>query len=255
MAEKIYRVNMTTLSTSTEEVSEQWKGLGGRGLTSTFVAQEVKKDGKIPHFDRSGIEEIIKEAKLNPQADTRRIGRSAADHLFQANRRVKIPQPSTDCLVPIGEENLLKGLQSIIKAEFYTATSRPPAVYRGNPFQIEVALAYGGITTALLDETIGRAIMMRYKEMMWGVTVEFTTKFKKAIPLNQELRVVGRITNENPRFFEGTGELLLPNGEVAATGTGKYIKMPIEKIADFNPGEQEWKITPSDDDPQLIELP
>ena len=42
MAEKIYRVNMTALSTSSEDVPEQWKGLGGRGLTSTIVAQEVK---------------------------------------------------------------------------------------------------------------------------------------------------------------------------------------------------------------------
>jgi DNA topoisomerase-6 subunit B len=88
-------------------------------------------------------DDILKEAKLNATADTRRIGRTEADHLFQAINRTKIPQPSTDCLVPIGEENLLKGLQSIIKADFYTATSRPPAVYRGNPFVIEVALAYG----------------------------------------------------------------------------------------------------------------
>jgi aldehyde:ferredoxin oxidoreductase len=42
MAEKIYRVNMTTLTASSEEVPGKWKGLGGRGLTSTFVAQEVK---------------------------------------------------------------------------------------------------------------------------------------------------------------------------------------------------------------------
>jgi aldehyde:ferredoxin oxidoreductase len=42
MAEKIYRVNMGTLTASSEEVPEKWKGLGGRGLTSTLVAQEVK---------------------------------------------------------------------------------------------------------------------------------------------------------------------------------------------------------------------
>lgn len=93
-------------------------------------------------------EEIIKEAQLTPQSDTRRIGRTEADRLFQAINRVKIPAPSTDCLVPIGEENLLKGLQSIIKAEFYTASTRPPAVYRGNPFVIEVGLAYGKPETA-----------------------------------------------------------------------------------------------------------
>ena len=42
MAEKIYRVNMTTLKTTSEDMPEKWKGLGGRGLTSTIVAQEVK---------------------------------------------------------------------------------------------------------------------------------------------------------------------------------------------------------------------
>jgi len=42
MTDTIYRVNMTTLTVSAEDVPAQWKGLGGRGLTSTIVAQEVK---------------------------------------------------------------------------------------------------------------------------------------------------------------------------------------------------------------------
>jgi DNA topoisomerase-6 subunit B len=42
------------------------------------------------------------------------------------------------------KELLIKSLQREIKADFYTAVSRPPTVYRGNPFQVEVALAYGG---------------------------------------------------------------------------------------------------------------
>ena len=88
-------------------------------------------------------DDIIKEAKLRDGSDVRRIGRTEADRLFQAINRVKIPPPSTDCIVPIGEENLLKGLQSIIKADFYSAITRPPAVYRGNAFVVEVALAYG----------------------------------------------------------------------------------------------------------------
>jgi acyl-coenzyme A thioesterase PaaI-like protein len=114
---------------------------------------------------------------------------------------------------------------------------------------------HGGITTTVLDETIGRAIMMKnYNEEVWGVTVEFTTRFKKQIPLNEELRVVGRITSETSRTFEGTGELLLANGEVAATGYGKYLRMPLNKIADFDPLEQEWKVTKSEKDPDFLEL-
>jgi DNA topoisomerase-6 subunit B len=44
----------------------------------------------------------------------------------------------------MGAEAILTGLLRGIKAEFYTASTRPPAVYRGNPFQVEVGLAYGG---------------------------------------------------------------------------------------------------------------
>jgi DNA topoisomerase-6 subunit B len=51
--------------------------------------------------------------------------------------------PRTDCIVPIGERRLIEGLRKELDADFYTATTRPAAVYRGNPFQVEVALAYG----------------------------------------------------------------------------------------------------------------
>jgi DNA topoisomerase-6 subunit B len=60
--------------------------------------------------------------------------------------------PPTDCLSPIGEDLLLAALQKRVRADFYTAITRPPAVYRGNPFQIEAALAYGGDLPA--DELI-----------------------------------------------------------------------------------------------------
>ena len=143
-----------------------------------------------------------------------------------------------------------------LKSAFYELDNKellcivkPTEVHQSYPGRL-----HGGITTALLDETIGRAIMMRYEEMLWGVTVEFTTKFKKPIPLNEELRIVGRITSDTSRFFEGTGEVMLSNGEVAATGIGKYIKMPLEKIADFDETEQEWKVTQSPNDPKTVDL-
>jgi len=42
MADKIFRVNMTDLTTSLEDVPEVWAGHGGRGLTSTIVSEEVE---------------------------------------------------------------------------------------------------------------------------------------------------------------------------------------------------------------------
>ncbi len=67
-----------------------------------------------------------------------RIAREEAAALYEAIQATKISSPSTDCIAPIGEELLLSGLKKEIEADFYAATTRPPAVYRGNPFQIEV---------------------------------------------------------------------------------------------------------------------
>jgi DNA topoisomerase-6 subunit B len=58
--------------------------------------------------------------------------------------KVSIMNPPTDCVVPIGEELIMETLRKQTNAEFYTATTRSPSVYRGNPFLVEVALAYGG---------------------------------------------------------------------------------------------------------------
>ena len=68
----------------------------------------------------------------------------SAERLYNALQNTKLKAPSTNCLAPIGAEAILTGLLKGVKAEFYTASTRPPSVYRGNPFQIEVGLAYGG---------------------------------------------------------------------------------------------------------------
>lgn len=112
---------------------------------------------------------------------------------------------------------------------------------------------HGGIAAAILDETIGRAIMIKNQDL-WGVTIKFTSRFRKPIPLDEEIRVIGRIEKDTHRFFEGTGEILLKDGRVAVEGHGKYIKLPLEEIADFDFNEQEWKVVPSPDDPHEVEI-
>jgi DNA topoisomerase-6 subunit B len=85
-------------------------------------------------------------AKISTRSNPKRIGRQEADALYQAIQETKIPAPATDCIVPIGEELILKGLRQVVPGEFYAAATRPPAVYRGNPFQLEVGLAWGGVS-------------------------------------------------------------------------------------------------------------
>jgi len=87
--------------------------------------------------------QIAKAAGLSPNARPRDLHGQAADNLYKAIQATKIMAPPTNCLSPIGERALLAGLYRQIKGEFYTAVTRPPAVYRGNPFVIEAGLAFG----------------------------------------------------------------------------------------------------------------
>ena len=87
--------------------------------------------------------EICKTAKLSPNARPRDVHGATAEALFKAIQATKIMAPPSNCLSPIGERAILHGLYKQIKGDFYTAVTRPPAVYRGNPFVIEAGLAFG----------------------------------------------------------------------------------------------------------------
>jgi len=145
------------------------------------------------------------------------------------------------------------GLKNVagLKASFYetddgvlVATFTPGAVHQSYPGRL-----HGGIAATILDETIGRAIMIGSEAEVWGVTLELTTKYKKPIPLGVELRVTGRITEQNSRFFYGSGEILLPDGTVAVHARGRYMKVPMEKIAEFDEAEFGWGVVPGEGDP------
>jgi uncharacterized protein (TIGR00369 family) len=114
---------------------------------------------------------------------------------------------------------------------------------------------HGGIAATILDETIARSICAGKDEQLWGVTLEFKTKFRKPVPLGQELKIVARVTSEGNRSFEGSAEIILPNGETAVSAEGKYIKLNIEKITSDMSGDEDWFYVEDPDDPKEIEFP
>jgi DNA topoisomerase-6 subunit B len=96
--------------------------------------------------------EICEKAGLNPHSHPRKIARDQAEKLYQAIQATKIMSPPTDCISPIGEKAILAGLYKQIRGDFFTATTRPPAVYRGNPFVIEAGIAFGTGTGASSEQ-------------------------------------------------------------------------------------------------------
>ncbi len=102
---------------------------------------------------------------------------------------------------------------------------------------------HGGVSSAILDETIGRAILLLQPDT-WGVTVEFSVRFRRPLPLDEEIRCVARITRDTRRLFEGTGEIVLADGSVAVEAQGKYLKQTLPDITDDDFAEREWFADP-----------
>ena len=119
------------------------KSISARKAKSLLQLRNFFAD-EFSSVSQSVAEEICQGASLNADTDVGDVSRDAAERLINSIQKTKIRAPPTDCLSPIGKEELEKGLRKEIKAEFYCSTTRPPAVYRGNPFIIEVGACYGG---------------------------------------------------------------------------------------------------------------
>jgi DNA topoisomerase VI subunit B len=99
--------------------------------------------GDFSRVSAAVAREICRTAALSPSARPREIHGADAEALYRAIQSTKIMAPPSSCVSPIGEPAILHGLHKQIRGVFYTAVTRPPAVYRGNPFIIEAGLAYG----------------------------------------------------------------------------------------------------------------
>jgi DNA topoisomerase-6 subunit B len=113
------------------------KGTDSRTLQS-FLMNEFSRVGS------QTAKEICSNSGLQTDMKPRELELAHVEKLMEGIKKTKIIAPPTDCIVPIGEELLEKGLRKEVAAEFYTAVTRSPEVYRGIPFVVEVALAYGG---------------------------------------------------------------------------------------------------------------
>lgn len=167
-------------------------------------------------------------------------------------QRVTRKQPNARMCFVCGMQN-----QSGLKGRFYElengellAIFRPLQDHQSYPGRL-----HGGLAATILDETIGRAIMVATEGTIWGVTIDFSVRYRKPVPLDVDLRVVSRITGSDRRSFSGTGEIYLPDGTVAIEGAGKYLKMDIDKIADFDHQGDDWKVYQDAADPVVVEIP
>ena len=110
-------------------------------LTSFLTTEFSRVSPKI-------AEEICKKAYLYGDMRPKDLTIEEAKRLMEAFNKVKLMAPPTDCLSPIGENLIKKGLKNVLgslKPGFYARpVTREPKVYGGNPFIVEAGLVYGG---------------------------------------------------------------------------------------------------------------
>jgi DNA topoisomerase-6 subunit B len=148
----IYPRGVQELPPETREIQPHPKGIELGILLQMLKDYEATEKGSLFTFlqerfcrvSSATAAQMCKAADATSRTRAGDVEAPQAEKLFQFFQDVKLPPPPTDCLAPIGVRQLLAGLLKGVRAEFYAASSRSAEVYRGRPFQIEAAIAFGG---------------------------------------------------------------------------------------------------------------
>jgi DNA topoisomerase-6 subunit B len=133
-------------------------------------------------------DEICKTAKVSPSRRPKEITRDEAERVHKAISKTKIMAPPTDCIAPIGEELIERAMRAEVEADFYASVTRRPTVYRGNPFAVEVGLAYGGNLSGEESATLFRfanRVPLQYQQGACAITKAVTATDWKSYQMQQ----------------------------------------------------------------------
>ncbi len=111
----------------------------GARTTLSFLTNEFDRMGA------KGLNELKQMVDFDLIKDPKQLDWSEAEQIIKAFKKIDFIAPTTDSLRPIGEKQIQGSLENIVKPEFLTVMTRKPTVYAGGyPFQVEIAIAYGG---------------------------------------------------------------------------------------------------------------
>lgn len=160
---------------------QMFRDTKARNLRSCLQQDFSRVSGRI-------ADEICERAKVKSNRRPGEIHREEAEKLHRAIQATKIMAPPTDCIAPIGQELIEQSLRAEVQADFYASVTRRPAVYRGNPFLIEVGLAYGGDMSA--DDTVtvyryANRVPLQYQQGACAITKAVTATDWRSYQLQQ----------------------------------------------------------------------
>jgi len=109
--------------------------------TQTFLTSEFSRIGSLT------AKRICEEAKIDPRVSPKKLSDENVRGIVAVVKETKLTKPPTDCLSPLGSKLIKNGMKKELNPEWVDSITRPPAVYRGWPFEIEVGIAFGGSIT------------------------------------------------------------------------------------------------------------
>ncbi|MDP6147882.1 MAG: DNA topoisomerase VI subunit B, partial [Candidatus Thalassarchaeaceae archaeon] len=132
-----------------EEIKPHPHGIQLGQLQRMLKEADERKLTSFLRHNFSGVsvraaKEILQAAGLEEGRTPVRVKADEAQSMVEAFQGVKLLAPPTDCLSPIEEMLIKKGLSKAIDSRFASTVTRKPTVSLGNPFQIEVGLVFGG---------------------------------------------------------------------------------------------------------------
>jgi DNA topoisomerase-6 subunit B len=160
---------------------QMFRDTKARNLRSCLQNDFSRVSGKV-------ADEICDRAKVKSTRRPGDIARDEAERIHRAIQATKIMAPPTDCIAPIGQDLIESALRAEVTADYYACVTRRPAVYRGNPFLIEVGLAYGGELSAEDPVTVFRyanRVPLQYQQGGCAITKAVTATDWKAYQLQQ----------------------------------------------------------------------
>ena len=103
---------------------------------------------------------------------------------------------------------------------------RPRDTHQGWP-----GLAHGGVAAAVLDEAMGWAM---YAAGAWAMTARMEVKYRRPLPLGEELLVSAEVTRDRGRRLEAEAEVRTASGEVLAQAFGLFLRVPAERARELD---------------------
>jgi DNA topoisomerase-6 subunit B len=136
--------------------------------SATKVSTFLKND--LERFGDMSLRQLSDLVKFDLNKSPSKLTWEECEQIIKAFKQMKFTAPSTEGLVPIGEERIEKSLKKIVQPEFLKVVTRPPSTYSGYSFQIEAAIAFGGNAgkeiESFVDEKTGESQKVFRAEIM-----------------------------------------------------------------------------------------